>query len=274
MTRGLLNDRNREAWQAAKEKDEALLVGYLVAGDPAREASLSMVRESVEAGIDVVELGVPGRRPEMDGPIIQRAHKRALDGGMSDEEELLAYWRAIRQQVAVPFWAMGYKSDVVGSGLYKKLIREQLVDALVLPDCTLEEQVAIQQYTADFGVDIVRFINSAMDEETMKRVCDGATIIYAQSYAGTTGDPLANVSDLSQLCSRIRHYLPEGMIVSGFGLRTPKLVGEAVRSGFDGAVVGSALVARCENQENDYLYRMVAEMKMQTVRSNREEESL
>lgn len=79
---------------------------------------------------------------------------------------------------------------------------------------------------------------------------------------------MAQLQDLSVLCDRIRPFLPEGMLVAGFGLRSPERVGKAVQGGFDGAVVGSVLVNRCENREKDYLYRLVAEMKLETLGSS------
>ncbi|WP_270164450.1 tryptophan synthase subunit alpha [Paenibacillus sp. SYP-B4298] len=265
MSHPILNPRNLEAWQAAKERGEALLIGYLIAGDPNAEEALDVMQEIVEAGIDIIELGIPSREPKLDGPIIQRGHGRAFAGGMDTEEALLAHCRQIRERLSVPIWAMGYKADVVGSGLYLKLVAEGLIDALVLPDCSLEDMVQVQQEVAGAEVDVVRFANGGMDDETLVRVCDGAGIIYAMSYAGTTGDPMANVTDLSGLCAKLRASLPDGMLVSGFGLRTPEKVGQAITSGFDGAVVGSALVARRENDEKDSLYRLVAEMKMETM---------
>ncbi|MFC5404578.1 tryptophan synthase subunit alpha [Cohnella soli] len=255
---------NAGAFLDARGRVEALLIGYLVAGDPNAGESFEMIQESAEAGIDIIELGVPSRDPFVDGEVIKRAHARAEEAGMGEKEALFALWRTVRREVLRPIWAMGYKSELVDNGLYRELIAEQLIDALVLPDCTLEEQIGLQREVAASGVDVIRFINSAMHEQDIVAVCDGATIIYAQSYAGTTGDPMARIEDLSVLCERIRPHLPEGMLVAGFGLRSPQRVGSAVRGGFDGAVVGSALVSRSENREKDYLYRLVAEMKLQT----------
>jgi tryptophan synthase alpha chain len=270
MTAALLSRNNKEAWEAAKSRGEALLIGYLVAGDPSPAESLAIVDESVEAGIDIVEMGIPSRSPKLDGAVIKRGHERALAGGIGTEDSFMAYWTAARRRLSVPIWAMGYKRDVLDTNLYRKLAEGGMVDALVLPDCTPEELISLQDRIGPYGVDVVRFVNSEMDEAAIRQVCRGATVIYAQSYAGTTGDPLAHVEDLSVLCERIRQHLPDGLLVAGFGLRSPQRVGQAVRSGFDGAVVGSALVARCENGEKDYLYRLVAEMKMETLRSSSE----
>lgn len=74
---------NVEAYRSAQERGEALLVGYLVAGDPTIEESLEMIQASAQAGIDIIELGVPSPDPFIDGEVIKRAHKRALDAGAS-----------------------------------------------------------------------------------------------------------------------------------------------------------------------------------------------
>jgi len=259
---------NAEAYRAALDRGEALLIGYLVAGDPSIEESFEMIQASAQAGIDIIELGVPSPDPFVDGAVIQRAHKRSLDAGASPSEGLFGLWSRVRREVARPIWAMGYKQQLVEEGLYRRLAEEKLIDALVLPDCTLEEQIRLQEEVAPAGIDVIRFINSAMDEEEIRRVCDGATVIYAQSYSGTTGDPMASVQGLAELCDRIRPHLPDGLLVAGFGLRSPDRVGKAVQSGFDGAVVGSVLVRCCENREKDYLYRLVAEMKLETMGSS------
>lgn len=268
MKTNLYSPMNAEVFHDAKDRAEALLIGYLVAGDPTIDESFEMIQASAHAGIDIIELGVPSPNPFADGEVIKRAHKRALDAGAAASEGLLALWRKVRQEVARPIWAMGYKNELIDEGLYRLLMEEQLIDALVLPDCTLEEQIQLQEEVGKAGIDVIRFINSAMDEEKIRNVCNGATIIYAQSYAGTTGDPMAQLQDPSVLCDRIRPHLPKGMLVSGFGLRSPERVGKAVQSGFDGAVVGSVLVSRCENREKDYLYRLVAEMKLETLISS------
>ncbi|QMV41352.1 tryptophan synthase subunit alpha [Cohnella cholangitidis] len=268
MMSSMRSPLNVEAYRAAQERGEALLVGYLVAGDPTIEESFEMIQASAQAGIDIIELGVPSPDPFIDGEVIKRAHKRALDAGASASEGLLDLWRRVRREVPRPIWAMGYKNELVDEGLYRRLVSEGLIDALVLPDSSLEEQIRIQREVGESGIDVIRFINSGMDDATIREICDGATIIYAQSYSGTTGDPMASVNGLSVLCDRIRPHLPEGLLVAGFGLRSPDRVGKAVQSGFDGAVVGSVLVSRCENREKDYLYRLVAEMKLETMGSS------
>ncbi|HZG88071.1 tryptophan synthase subunit alpha [Paenibacillus sp.] len=261
------SEANEAAFRRAERRGEALLAGYLIATDPEPAASLDIVREAVVAGIDIVELGVPSARPHLDGDIIRRGHRRVRRRGDLTREALLAYWRDVRRAVDAPIWAMGYEADVVSSGLYRALLEERLVDGLLVPDCPLERLLPIEAEAAAHGADVVRFVSPAMPDEELARACRGAAVLYAQSYAGATGDPFAKVGRLDELCERVRRLAPGCKIVAGFGLRTPEKVRLAVESGFDGAVVGSVLVNRCENGERDYLYRLIAEMKMTTLRS-------
>lgn len=263
--------RNRAAWDAAKQKQEALLIGYIVGGDPDLERSLELCSEVVAAGVDIVEIGVPSRFPVFDGEVIRRGHKRALAHDYIREEALpREYWARLREAVDTPIWAMGYQRDLIETGLYMEMAQNGWIDGLVLPELSVSEHRGIEEQFAqlgDIGVDVVRFIHSGMDEEELELTVTGATIIYAQTYSGATGDPLVQLGDdLETLCRRARRF-SGAMIVAGFGLRDSGRVRTAVDSGFDGAVVGSALVARCEHGEMDSLYRLIADMKLETRRS-------
>lgn len=286
------------AWEKAERKQEALLIGYFVAGDPEVERSLSIVKGATLAGVDILEIGVPSMNPSFDGEVIKRGHQRVLSrigkevAGRPVEEgimvgrdaradalmqatdagvqrETIAYWRKLRHTTDAPLWAMGYKREVISSGLYVELAREGLLDGLVLPDCALADQLEIAREMEPYGVDIIRFVHAAMNEAELQEALDGATIVYAQLYTGATGNPFAQFKDLGELCRRVKRYTG-AMVMAGFGLRTPERVRAAVESGFDAAVVGSVFVARCENGEVDYLYRMIADMKEATSRRGKE----
>jgi len=329
------------AWEKAERKQEALLVGYFVAGDPGVERSLSIVKGATLAGVDILEIGVPSAEPSFDGEVIKRGHRRVLtrigrevgerpadegnatgsevqaaaaagkadgalpsavrsDGAVTPEavctagtaasdmgaglvkadalklamdarvqHETMAYWRKLRHTTDAPLWAMGYKREVIASGLYVELAREGLLDGLVLPDCSLAEQLEITRDMEPYGVDVIRFVHAAMNEAELQAALEGATIVYAQLYTGATGNPFAQFKDLGELCRRVKRYT-DAMVLAGFGLRSPERVRAAVESGFDAAVVGSVFVARCENGEVDYLYRLIADMKEATSRRGKE----
>lgn len=260
----MYNKRNVNLWQETKQREEGLLIGYLVSGDPDPETSLQFIKDGVEAGIDIVELGIPSTEPKLDGPIIQRGHQRAIANGTDSTEVIVEQCRTIRNTINNPIWVMGYKTEVVDSGLYVQLAEQGLIDALVLPDCSLEEQARIESEVSGHGVDVVRFVNGGMDDELMRKATEGSSIIYAQSYTGATGSSEAKDDSLAELGKRTREFLPDGMLVAGFGLRNPDNVTGVMTSGFDGAVVGTAFVSRLEHGEKNSFIQFIADMKQAT----------
>lgn len=242
-----------------KQQQEALLIGYLIAGDPTIPKSLKIIENSFLAGLDILELGIPSRNPYMDGPIIQNGHARV--NLMVDD--LLMLLRNMRQQVQKPIWAMGYKADLFQSNFYKQLASEQLVDALLVPDCSYEESYEMAREVGDYGVDVVQFIQPTMSDHQMSAIAKYASIIYAQTYVGTTGANPATLNELPIFYKRIRRHT-QAMIVAGFGLKTPDKVRTVVKSHFDGAVVGSALVECCADENQDRLFQLISKLKRAT----------
>jgi tryptophan synthase alpha chain len=255
----LFSERTQRVYEQRKKQYEALLIGYLIAGDPSPERSLTIIENAILAGLDILELGIPSQRPYMDGPIIQAGHARVAKYGAN---WLISFCRKLRQRVQTPIWAMGYNADLFSSQLYEQLVTERLIDGLVLPECSNEEidQIAIE--VKDFGIDVVRFVQPTMTEQEIAEVAANNSIIYAQTYAGATG-ATATLSDLPAFYQQIHAYA-KGLVVAGFGLKTPDQVREVVRSGFSGAVVGSALVDCCGNNKHDELYELIHQMKNKT----------
>jgi len=268
MSNHFNSKRNLQAWERIEELQEALLIGYFVSGDPDVEKSLEIVKDSATAGIDIFEIGIPSANPYMDGAVIKRGHARVQ--AHAEEEAghdwLTPYMTRLRQQQEEPIWAMGYKKELIEEGIALQLAAAGLIDGLVIPDASIEEQIKLQSSVAVHGVDVVGFVNDTLPDEEMERVCSALNILYAQLYTGgTTGNPLANSStNLSDLYTKARTFTKTAMIVAGFGLRSGDRVKSVVASGFEGAVVGSVLVARCETGEQDYLYRLISEMKENT----------
>ena len=274
--------RTASAWQRASARGEALLVSYLIAGDPDPAASLELLSGVVLAGTDLLELGLPSAAPLMDGAVIRRGHARSLAAGTPGP----AFYRAVRARVAAPIWAMGYGRQLLrdltppasrppasslawpGGPLLDGLLGEELIDGLILPDLPYLEHRPLYHALEGRGIDMVRLVHLGMSGEALRATLEGATAVYAQAYAGATGNPLAGHDQVSQLLGRVRQY-SGALTVLGFGLRTPEKVAAAMNAGFDGAVVGTALVERCGLGEEDALYALVARMKAATRREER-----
>lgn len=256
--------RNQEAWNKAQRKKEALLIGYFVGGDPIVGDSIEMIQDSLVAGIDVLEIGVPSPSPFLDGDVIRRGHERVYRTYRQEEGGLpSSYWTLLRDQVSSPIWAMGYCADVIQTGIYRELAEQNLVDGFVLPDCPFEIMQQLKEELKIRPIDLVQFVHSGMSEAELSLQVNGATIVYAQLYAGATGDPLARLQNLGELRTRIQQHT-DALVIAGFGIRNPARVRQVVAHGYDGAVVGSALVARCETKERDSLFQLIADMKMAT----------
>lgn len=261
------NRRNQQLWEHTSKQQESWLIGYLLAGDPAKEESLQLLQTACQAGLDVLELGVPSRDPFLDGDVIRRGHQRVM------REEKLMPWLVdflikARKKVENPIWAMGYYTEIISNGLYRQLAAQRLMDGLLVPDCDEQNLRKIEKEVAPDGIDVIRFVHQEMSEKEMAAVCHDAKMIYAQSYPGTTGRIGAPFEDISHYYQRIRAHT-NAFIMLGFGIRSPKMVKQVVASGFQGAVVGSVLVDYVERRQYGNLYRLISQMKRQTIKKEK-----
>jgi tryptophan synthase alpha chain len=254
------SQRNQKVWQQIQEQQEALLIGYLIAGDPEISKSMTIIENALLAGLDVLELGIPSKNPHLDGPIIQEGHARVQD---EVDQWFIPFVKSIRQKVKEPIWVMSYQKDLFQSDIFEQLVKNRLIDALLLPDCTFEESEEIAQDISEFGIDMVYFVEPHMTDQEIADIAQKSAIIYAQTYSGMTGSSLETLESLPTYQERIRKYT-SSLVVAGFGIKTPEHVRDVVESRFDGAVVGSALVECCKEEHLDRLYELISELKSRT----------
>jgi tryptophan synthase alpha chain len=261
----LKNLRNIAAGKRSTAQNEALLIGYFMACDPDFLNSLHIIKEAVSAGIDILEIGVPSLNPVLDGDIIRRSHERVMKKGEYTNIVFLRFLEKLRSEIDVPVWVMGYRHDLLEGGFYAELARRQLIDGIVLPDCSLTVLNQIDTEINRYGIDVIRFVHPFMNDLELETTVANASIIYVQLYQGTTGDPMIRQEGIEDIYRRIRK-ISSATVLAGFGIRTPGKVRSMVNYGFDGVVVGSAFVARLESGAIDSLYRLVSDMKVETAR--------
>lgn len=231
-----------EALRAAGRK---ALVPYLTAGDPRPEATVELMHALVEAGADLLELGVPFSDPMADGPVIQAACERALRHGvrLRDVLEMVRRFRA--RDAETPVVLMGYLNPVEAMGA-ARLTREAAaagVDGVLLVDLPPEEAGELDGLLREAGLDLIWLVAPTTSEARLARICEVARgFVYYVSLKGVTG---AGGLDLRALDARLgavrRHTgLPVGV---GFGIRDAATAAQ-VAGLADAVVVGSALVAR------------------------------
>jgi len=239
----ILSKRNINATKDGKK----LLVGYLLAGYPQKEGFLKLTTDCEAAGVDIFEIGFPSADPSSDGEVIQKAHQR-IDASVCSDVE---YWRAIRNAITKPIWVMGYKRDLIDTGIYRILAQKGLIDALVIPDISFQERQKLSEELSSYSVDIVGFVNPDMQDDELEECFSNTALVYQQLYAGPTG--MSVVSDDFIEILKKAHKYEHVKVFAGFGISTPQRVRQLLASGFEGAIVGTAMIRKLNESEQELI---------------------
>ena len=251
---------------ACAAEGRAALVGYLTAFDPDRARSLDRLCAACEAGLDVLELGVPFSDPAADGPTIQAAMVRALASGATVAATLdLA--AELRRRVDVPIVLFSYANPLLRFGAQAVTERATRagVSGLLLVDLPPEHSASLRDPARAHGLDWIGLVAPTTTPARRATVlANSSGFIYAVSLTGVTGTALdSNDAQLHQGLASLRAStgLP---VVVGFGVRTSDDVHALARSA-DGVVVGSALV-EAGNQGTAALASLVRGLRAATIR--------
>jgi tryptophan synthase alpha chain len=231
-----------------KKTNCAAFVPFVTGGDPDFETSLEILSRLAAAGADVIELGIPFSDPMADGPINQASYLRALKAGMTLTKLVELVRRFRKGDSKTPIVLMGAYNPIhaYGTARVMKDAAEAGVDGLLIVDVPAEEDEVLRAPANAHGVDIVRFLAPTTDAARLKVVLEGATgYLYYASIAGITGTKSYAENDVRAALGRI-HAATKLPTVVGFGIKTPEQAGDIARFA-DGAVVGSAIVARIES---------------------------
>lgn len=244
-----VSHKNRTSLKKGK-----LTVGYLLAGYPDRDHFIEVLAESENAGLDIFEIGYPSEHPALDGDVIRRSHASADLSVRTD----LDYWRKIRNTVKAPVWIMAYKADLIDSGFYRTLAKNGLVDAIVIPDATQECRLALLAELEPLCIDVLGFVTPEMNEKDQEYCFRNFPLIYQQLYSGPTGIPV-ETSGYGDILDRARKH--EGLnVFAGFGIQSADRVSQLLESGFDGVIVGTAMISKL-NQSKEALVAFIKELK-------------
>ncbi|HEX6860247.1 MAG TPA: tryptophan synthase subunit alpha [Caulobacteraceae bacterium] len=261
---------------ALASEGRAAFVAYVMAGDPDYATALEIVRGLPGAGADIIEVGFPFSDPMAEGPPIQRAAQRALQGGMTLRKtlDLIAAFR--EGDGDTPIVLMGYLNPILNRG-FERFAREAAdagVDGLIVVDCPPEEADPLADALDGVGISLIRLASPTTDDKRLPVVVRRTSgFVYYVSVAGVTGVKEADAESVAPAVSRVKKA--SGLPVAvGFGIKTPKRAAEVARVA-DGVVVGSALVdeiadslAANENVTDRVLSKAAALAK--AVRSARE----
>jgi tryptophan synthase alpha chain len=231
------------AFEKAGADGRAALIGYLPAGFPTVEGAVAAATALAEAGVDVLEIGLPYSDPLMDGPVIQEAVHRALAGGVR-VSDVLGTVEAVAES-GVPVLVMTYWDPVdhYGVARFARDLAAVGGAGLITPDLPPEEAGSWLAAADSCGLDRVFLVSPSSSTERIARIADACRgFVYAASLMGITGARAAVSDEAAGLVSRVRAATSRPVAV-GLGVRDAVQAAQ-VASFADGVIVGSAFVQR------------------------------
>lgn len=218
-------------------------VAYLMAGDPEVETSLAIMQGMPAAGVDVIELGMPFTDPMADGPTVQLAGQRALEGGQTLNRTLQMVRDFRAGDAVTPIVLMGYYNPIYSRGVDRFLADAKAagIDGLIVVDLPPEEDGELCLPAQAAGLNFIRLATPTTDDLRLPRVLQNTSgFVYYVSITGITGAAAAQAADVAPEVARIKAQTDLPVVV-GFGISTPDAA-RSIAAVADGSVVGSAIV--------------------------------
>lgn len=244
-------------------ENKKAFIPFITCGDPDLETTAAIVRAAVENGADLIELGIPFSDPTAEGPVIQAANIRALNGGVTTDK-VFDLVRDLRQDIDIPMVFMTYANVVFSYGAEKfiSICNEIGIDGLILPDLPYEEKEEFQALCKQYDVDLISFIAPTSENRIAMIAKEAEGFIYIVSSLGVTGTRSEIKTDLSSIVKVVRENTDVPCAI-GFGISTPEQAHKVYEIA-DGAIVGSAIIKIIEKYGKDspkYVGEYVKSMK-------------
>jgi tryptophan synthase alpha chain len=223
----------KQVFSELKKKNQVALIPFFVIGDPDFDTSIAIVKTAIEAGADILELGIPFSDPIADGPTIQKADVRAMAGGMN-VRKALEFVREVKRFRDVPIGLLMYYNLVYQYGTKKFCsdFHQAGVNSILVADLSIDDADEIAGPAVSAGLDTVFMVTPNTPPERMKQIAARTTgFIYTVSVLGVTGS---------------REKLSETVCV-GFGISKAEHAAAIARAGADGIIIGSKIVELIED---------------------------
>ncbi|MEO8273222.1 MAG: tryptophan synthase subunit alpha [Chloroflexota bacterium] len=250
MTSGTTNDtrggqRIGASFAAARADARTALVPYVVAGYPDLDTSYEAALACIDAGADVLEIGLPYSDPLADGATLQRASSVAIRAGATFDRSIELVRRIAESRPRTPLVPMCYANQVIGGGdgrAAAKRLAEAGAAGIIVADLTPDEGAPFEAVARDAGLAVVYLV--APTTPPARRAAIAARsggFLYCVSLVGVTGARTSLPADVARLVREVRAVSPVPVGV-GFGVSRPEHVGALAKAGADGVIVASALV--------------------------------
>lgn len=249
--------RIQKAFQGKKA-----FIPFITCGDPDLETTEQLVYAMEREGASIIELGIPFSDPTAEGPVIQGANLRALNGGVTTDK-VFDTVEKIRKNSQIPLVFMTYANVVFsyGTGRFVKRMKETGMDGLILPDVPFEEKEEFDSVCREYGIELISLI-APTSHDRVRMIAEKASgFVYCVSSLGVTGTRSEITTDIGGMVRLVKETKDIPCAV-GFGISTPEQAAK-MRRYADGVIVGSAIVKLCEKYGRDcvpYVAEYVREM--------------
>jgi tryptophan synthase alpha chain len=234
-------------FESLRETKRKALIPYITAGDPHPALTVPLMRALVEAGADILELGVPFSDPMADGPVIQRSGERALKHGvgLSDVLSIVAQFR--KDDGVTPLVLMGYANPIeaMGTAKFVAAAKSAGVDGAIVVDYPPEECADFSTLLRANDIDPVFLLAPTSSDKRIHEVARvGSGYIYYVSLRGVTGAAHIDLAEVNSRIPKIRAAtkLPIGV---GFGIRDAESARRVAQTA-DAVVIGSRIIQEIE----------------------------
>ena len=238
-------------------------IPFITCGDPDLETTEAAIRAAVKNGADLIELGIPFSDPTAEGPVIQGANLRALNGGITTDK-IFQFVRGLRKDLSTPMVFMTYANVVFSYGAkeFISTCKEIGIDGLILPDLPYEEKEEFLPFCHEYGVDLISLIAPTSENRIAMIAREAEGFLYIVSSLGVTGTRSEIKTDLAAIVKVVRENTNIPCAI-GFGISTPDQA-KKMAALSDGAIVGSAIIKLLEQYGQDapeYIGAYVKSMK-------------
>ncbi len=229
------------------ELNRAAVIPFFVIGDPDYKTSLAIVKKAIDAGADILELGIPFSDPIADGPTIQKADIRSLKKGMT-VKKALEFIKEVKKHKDIPIGLLMYYNLVFHYGTEKffRDFHSAGVNSILIADLSIDDADEICGPARSAGLDTVFMVTPNTNPQRLKLIASKTTgFIYAVSLLGVTGsrNKLSNAVD--GLVRNIKNVTDVPVCV-GFGISKPEHAAQVAKAGADGVIIGSKIVGIIE----------------------------
>ena len=246
-----------------KKNNKKALVAYLVAGDPDLDSTLDLMKIFVKAGVDVIEIGVPFTDPIAEGPIIQRAHDRALDNNISLQKiyEMVENYRKYDDET--PLVLMGYLNTFIFN---KKLIEDNqnnVIDSVLVVD--IPGELNLKDYGVySSNINTISLISPTTKKDRVESIAKNSSgFVYYVTLRGVTGASNLDVNEINSNIEEIKKHATVPTL-AGFGIKSAEDA-RLLSDCSDGVIIGSSIVKMIEEEssskEFDRIGNYISEIK-------------